>query len=126
MRFRAFEGALSALLFVQFLQALIDGSPKKLFIIMDNLPLHKGKAVQAFVAAKADKIKVFYLPPYAPDLNPDEYLNNDLKQNVHRISGLPKDKKALKASVIAYMRHIQKSPQKVKGYFQAPETKYAA
>ena len=87
---------------------IIDGSPKKLFIIMDNLPLHKGKAVQAFVAAKADKIKVFYLPPYAPDLNPDEYLNNDLKQNVHRISGLPKDKKALKASVIAYMRHIQK------------------
>lgn len=126
LRFRCYEGALTATLLVAFLTALVAGSTRKLYVIMDNLPLHKGKAVQAFLAANSDKIKIFYLPPYAPDLNPDEYLNNDLKQNVHRRSGLPRSKKELKSSVIAYMRHIQKSPAKVQSYFQTAETKYAA
>jgi transposase len=126
MRFRCFEGALSAVLLVAFLEALVKGASRKLYVIMDNLPVHKGKLVTAWVEANADKIMVFYLPPYAPDVNPDEYLNNDLKQNVHRISGLPLTKKALKSNVLAYMRHIQKSPAKVQSYFQATETKYAA
>ena len=126
MRFRCFAGALTALLLIAFLEALIAGSTRKIYVIMDNLPVHKGKAVTAWIAANADRIKVFYLPPYAPDVNPDEYLNNDLKQNVHRKSGLPQSKQALKSNVIAYMRHIQKSPAKVRSYFQAPETQYAA
>jgi transposase len=126
MRFRCFEGALTALLLIAFLESLIAGSSRKLYVIMDNLPVHKGKLVTAWIAANADRIKVFYLPPYAPDVNPDEYLNNDLKQNVHRRSGLPQNKTRLKSNVIAYLRHIQKSPAKVKSYFQAPETQYAA
>lgn len=126
MRFRCFEGALTGLLLIAFLESLIAGSSRKLYVIMDNLPVHKGKLVTAWVAANADKIRVIYLPPYAPDVNPDEYLNNDLKQNVHRKSGLPQSKQKLKSNVIAYLRHIQKSPTKVKSYFQAPETQYAA
>jgi transposase len=126
MRFRCYEGALTTLLLVAFLESLVAEATRKLYVIMDNLPVHKGKAVQAWLAANADKIMVFYLPPYAPDVNPDEYLNNDLKQNVHRKSGLPLSKTALKSNVLAYMRHIQKSPAKVQSYFQATETKYAA
>jgi transposase len=126
MRFRLFEGALNAAGLVAFLEALVRGSSRKLYVIMDNLPVHKGKLVTAWIAANADKIKVFYLPPYAPDVNPDEYLNNDLKQNIHTKSGLSRSKRALKASTLAYLRHIQKSPAKVQSYFQAAETQYAA
>lgn len=78
------------------------------------------------ILTKADKIDVFYLPPYAPDLNPDEYLNNDLQQNVHRYTELPLTKRVLKSNTIACLRHIQKSPAKVKSHIQAKQTKYAA
>ncbi len=73
-----------------------------IYIITDNLPCTKLlpciklKEVYAWAEKNADKIVLFYLPPYAPDLNPDEYLNNDLKQNVHRVSGLPPTKDKLK------------------------------
>lgn len=126
MRFSLYEGGLKAPVLIGFLENLLRGAAQKVFVIMDNLPVHKGKAVQAWLADHADRIEVFYLPPYAPDLNPDEYLNNDLKQNVHRTSGLPLTKQALKSSTIAYLRHIQKSPAKVQSYFQAKQTRYAA
>lgn len=126
MRFSLYEGGLKAHILLGFLENLLRGATQKVFVIMDNLPVHKGQAVTAWLADKADKIEVFYLPPYAPDLNPDEYLNNDLKQNVHRYTGLPLTKRALKSNTIAYLRHIQKSPAKVKSYFQARQTKYAA
>ena len=82
--------------------------------------------VQAWIAENANKIAVFHPPPYTPDLNPDEYLNNDLKKNVHRLSGLASSKKERKSNVLAYLRHIPKSPAKVRSFFQAKETKYAA
>ncbi len=126
MRFRLYEGGLTARLLVAFLKALVAGASRKLYVIMVNLPAHKGKYVRAWLAAPADKMRVFYLPPYAPDMNPDEYLNNDLKQNAHRVSGLPLTQEALKSNVLSYVRHIQKSPAKVCSYFQAPKTQYAA
>lgn len=126
MRFKLYEGGLKGPLLIGFLEQLLKESDRKIFVIMDNLPVHKGKAVREWLTKNADRIEVFYLPPYAPDLNPDEYLNNDLKQNVHRLSGLPHTKRALKSNVISYLRHIQKSPAKVQSYFQANETKYAA
>jgi transposase len=126
LRFRLYEGALTKISLIAFLQALVDGSQRKVYVIMDNLPVHKGKEVHEWAGQNAERIALFYLPPYAPDLNPDEYLNNDLKQNVHRVSGLPRNKKTLKAAVLRYMRHIQKSPAKVQSYFQASQTAYAA
>lgn len=126
MRFSLYEGALEKRRLIGFLEKLLLEVTHHVFVIMDNLPVHKSKEVRAFAEQNKDRITLFYLPPYAPDLNPDEYLNNDLKQNVHRISGLPKTKQTLKSNVTAYMRHIQKSPDKIKSYFQAKQTAYAA
>ncbi|MFZ0694925.1 MAG: IS630 family transposase [Alphaproteobacteria bacterium] len=126
MRFRLYEGALAKKLLLSFLEKLLKESRRKLSVIMDNLPVHKGHDVRAWAAKNSARITLFYLPPYAPDLNPDEYLNNDLKQKVHQVSGLPHTKEALKSTVLGYMRHIQKSPAKVKSYSAAKETKYAA
>ena len=125
-RFRLFEGGLKKQLLISFLENLVKESDRMIYIIMDNLPVHKAKEVTAWAEKNTGKIVLFYLPPYAPDLNPDEYLNNDLKQNVHRVSGLPQTKAELKSNVLRSMRHIQKSPAKVRAYFNAKETKYAA
>jgi transposase len=119
MRFKLYEGSLNTAIFLTFLENLIAGAKQKVFVIMGFLPLHKSQAVKDWLAANANKIEAFYLPPYAPDLNPDEYLNNDLKQNVHRYSGLSLDLRTLKSRARAYLRHIQKSPAKVASYFKA-------
>lgn len=62
-------------------------------------------------------IEVFYLPAYSPELNPDEYLNCDLKAGVH--SGLPaRSKETLKEKIIKHMKMLQKKPTRVKKYFK--------
>ena len=56
---------------------------KKVYFILDNLRVHHSEKVTQWLEAHKGKIAVFYLPAYAPELNPDEYLNNNLKQRVH-------------------------------------------
>lgn len=126
IRFSIYEGSLKSLTLIRFLENLVKGSQRKILVIMDNLPVHKSKHVQEWLAPRKDQIEVFYLPPYAPELNPDEYLNNALKQNVHKRSGLPLTFKKLKSNVSATLRHIQKKPEKVQSFFKTKYTAYAA
>ena len=94
-------------------------------MIVDNLPVHRARRVTAWVQDNADRIELFYLPPYAPEHNPDEFLNNDLKQAMAR-RRTPKDKAALKSSLTSYMRSLQCCPAKVRAFFQAATVRYAA
>lgn len=55
---------------------------RKVFLILDNLRVHHSKAVSQWADSNKEKIQLFYLPPYSPEYNPDEYLNNDLKRNL--------------------------------------------
>jgi transposase len=82
--FMVYEGALNASIFLQFLKRLVKDAVRKIFLIVDNLPVHHARIVTAWGAANADKIELFYLPPYAPDRNPDAFLNNDLRQEMAR------------------------------------------
>ena len=83
LRFMVYEQNMDADLFITFLQRLIDSSDRKVFLILDNLRVHHSKIVKSWVEDHSEKIKLFYLPAYSPDLNPDEYLNNDFKRNVN-------------------------------------------
>ena len=64
---------------IEFMKRLTKGSPKKLFLILDNLPTHDSKPVKKWVEGNSSTIELFYLPSYSPDLNPDEYSNRDFK-----------------------------------------------
>ena len=77
---------------------------KKVFLILDNLKVHHGKTVQAWLNENETRIGVFYLPPYAPGRNPDEYLNHCLKQDVHT-GILPHTAKEIKHEVKALFKH---------------------
>ena len=125
LRFMVYDGALNAAIFLRFLRRLIKDAPRKVFLIVDNLRVHRAKLVNAWVAENADRIELFYLPPYAPEHNPDEFLNNDLKQALAR-RRIPRDKATLKSGLTSYMRGLQKRPAKVRAFFQAPSVRYAA
>jgi transposase len=80
LRFMIYEGALKAPIFLNFLRRLVRETTRKLFLIVDNLPVHRAHRVTVWTRDHADRIELFYLPPYSPEHNPDEFLNNDLKQ----------------------------------------------
>jgi len=110
---------------IEFLEALIKDADKKVFLILDNLRVHHSKPVKAWVEEHKDEIELFYLPSYSPELNPEERLNADLK---HAISTkVPARTKAkLKAAATEHMQALEKTPERVKKYFQDSRVKYAA
>ena len=119
LRFMVYDGALNASIFLDFLKRLVRDAVRKIFLIVDNLRVHRAKIVTAWVKVNKNRIELFYLPPYAPDRNPDEFLNNDLKQSMAR-RRTPKNKAGLKSGLTSYMRGLQKRPAKIKAFFQAP------
>ena len=125
LRFMVYEGALNAGLFLAFLQRLVRSARAKVFLIVDNLKVHKAGKVQAWVAAHRQQIELFFLPSYAPEHNPDEFLHNDLKQSLGR-QVVANDRAGLKSSLRRYLRRLQREPARVRSFFQAPTTRYAA
>jgi transposase len=125
MRFMLYEGALNADLFIAFLRRLTKDAGRKVILIVDNLKVHKAGKVQAWVASHAHEIELFYLPSYAPDHNPSEYLNNDLKQQLRQQpqSGSGQELVERTRSVL---RAIQRSPERVRAYFRPEPVRYAA
>jgi transposase len=125
VRFMVYKDAMNADIFIKFMRRLLKDAGRKVFLILDNLRTHHSKLVKEWLAAHKDEIEVFYLPSYSPELNPDEYLNCDLKAAVH--SGLPaRNEKALKKKVVSHMRKLQKLPKRIAKYFKHPRIKYAA
>jgi transposase len=124
-RFMIYEGALNTTIFLNFLRRLVREAGRKLLVIVDHLPVHRAHRVAAWVQDHADRIELVYLPPDAPEHNPDEFLNNDLKQAMARRRTSP-DNAALKSGLTSYMRTLQRCPAKVRAFFQAPTVRYAA
>ena len=125
LRFMVYKDAMNADLFTKFMGRLIKDAGRKVFLVVDNLRTHHSKLVKEWLDAHKDEIEVFYLPSYSPELNPDEYLNCDMKAAVH--SGLPaRNEKELKTKVVSHMRKLQKLPQRITKYFKHPRINYAA
>ena len=125
MRFMFDQGALNAARFSAFLRRLIKDAGQKVVLIVDNLKVHHAAKVTDWVASHAHEIELCYLPAYAPDHNPDEYLNNDLKQRL-RQQPQPGSKQELVRDTRAVLRAIQRSPDRIKAYFTPPPVRYAA
>lgn len=124
-RWMIVEEAFNSDKLIEFLEVLIKDSPKKIFLILDNLRVHHSKLVKAWLAEHKVKIEAFYLPSYSPELNPDERLNADLKHALgSRVQLRTKDK--LKQATHAHMNMLDQNPHRVRSYFQDPRVKYAA
>jgi transposase len=110
---------------VEFLGALIKDSDRKLIVIMDNLGVHHCKPVKEWLAERTTIIQAFYLPSYSPELNPDERLNADVKQGIGSRIGA-RTRERLKVLTKEHMQMLEKSPERVRCYFQDPHVAYAA
>ena len=126
LRFMTSRKRLSAALFIEFLRRLITNYPKKIFLVVDaGLPAHKAKSVHRFVHQVKDRLRLFFLPPYSPEINPDELVWNDVKNHgvARTLIRAPRD---LHRAVSSRLRLLQKNPGKVRAFFQMETTRYAA
>ena len=126
MRFMIKEkGGVNAAVFIEFLKRLMAGAKRAIFLIVDRGPAHIAKKTRAFVDSQHRRLRLFFLPPYSPDRNPDELVWKHLKADtVGRMTIT--DKADFKAKVRASMRQLQNDPEKIRSFYQKPSLKYAA
>ena len=124
VRFMVYDGKMNSDTMIKFMERLIKGSERKVFLILDNLKVHHSYKVKDWLEENKTQIEAFFLPSYSPELNPDEYLNCDLKAGVH--SGTPaRTKNQLKSKAVSHLRKLQKLPKRVMKYFKHPKISYA-
>ena len=108
-RFMTVKGRVNAGVFIDFLRRLIHNAGRPIFLIVDGHPSHEAKKVEHFVESTEGRLRLFFLPPYSPELNPDERVCNDLKNNVLGRQALT-DLASLRSGVLSFFCHLQKSP----------------
>ena len=125
VRFMMYEDAMNSELLIKFMTRLTKDAGRKVFLILDNLRAHHGKNVKQWLEKHREQIEVFHLPSYSPELNPDEYLNGNLKTKVH--SGKPvRNREDLEKKTRSFMRTLLKRPAHVRSYFRHHKDAYAA
>ena len=125
LRFMITKGRATATVFIDFLKRLLVNATGPVFVIADGHSTHRAKLVERFVATQQGRLALFILPPYSPELNPDEYVWNDLKNHgIGRkvITSLTQ----MRHAVLSHLHQLQKLPGVVRGFFHAPTTCYAA
>jgi len=125
LRFVLYKDNMNADKLIDFMRRLVKDTDKKVFLILDNLRVHHSKKVMAWLAKHKTDIEVFYLPPYAPEYNPDELLNADLKRSVGN-KAMPKTEADLEHNVRSHLKLLQINPEKIQSFFGAKFTNYAA
>jgi transposase len=125
MRFMVVEGGVDSEVFIKFLKRLLTGAKRKIFLIVDNGASHKSKKTREFVDSQKGLLELFYLPPYSPELNPDELVWNHLKTHTTGRSTVS-DKSDFKKKVTRSMKSLQKNKCKIKSFFGKESLRYAA
>jgi transposase len=125
LRFMLVKGRLTAPVFCQFLKRLLHQAARPIYLVVDGHPAHRAASVKRFVAATQGRLRLFCLPAYSPELNPDELVWTHVKHHGVGRHSLT-DPAHLKRLVLGYLRRLQKCPDLVRAFFQSPTTSYAA
>jgi transposase len=123
MRFMVFLGTFTEEVMIRFLRRLVRQASKKIILIDDRHPVHQGGRVQAWMRRHQQQIRQEPLPTYSPNLNPGEYLNQDVKGTMKKQR--PHDRKEMVGNMRSYLRSTQRRPDIVRNYFQHPDVIYA-
>ena len=124
VRFMMFEDSMNQKKLIEFMRRMIVDVRAKVYLILDNLRSHHGKLVAAWLEKHKDRIEVFFLPPYSPELNPDEYFNHALKLDVH-LGIAPRTKIEIRHKAESFVRRLQHDVDKVKAFFRHPKVAYS-
>ena len=124
--FRVFEGSFTQAVYRDFLKRLLkQAGGRKLYLIVDGHPVHRGKNVNAWLAEQTELIEVHRLPGYSPELNPAELLNNDTK-HAALTRRRPRDPDELLDGTRSHLHRRQKQPHVIRNFFDHPDVAYAA
>jgi transposase len=125
LRFMLYKDNMNANKLIDFMQRLVKDTQKKVILILDNLRVHHSKKVTAWLEKHKNEIEIYYLPSYAPEYNPDELLNSDLKRGIGKLP-CPHTDAELEHSVRSHLKIVQCNRVKIKGFFGSTTTLYAA
>lgn len=119
-----YTGKLNAESFVLFLQNFVESQAGRIFLVVDGHPAHKANAVKSYIQSLKGRLELHFLPPYAPDLNPDEFVWSHMKNN--GVSKKPlKTNESLQSRIDHDLNRIRDNPKLVKSFFQAKSVIYA-
>ena len=124
LRYHFYRGKFNQGIFIRFLTRIIKSTDKKVFAIADNSSTHHGLLVKAWKETNAALITIFYLPSYSPELNPDEYLNNNLKRVMLK-KGYSVNVDEIEKKAMSTMRSIQSTKERIESFFDNMYVKYA-
>jgi transposase len=123
LHFSFVEGNTTAATFTDYLTKLMHDIPGMIYLIVDGYSAHTAKATRKFVADHSDRIKLFHLPPYSPQLNPDEWVWKNIKHDrVGRLAARTRDE--LQKGVERAVTRLQSAADIVKGFFSDPDLAY--
>jgi len=133
LHFLLYKDSMNSKRLIDFMKRLIKNALKekgedakaKVFLILDNLKVHHSEEVTTWLKKRKSKIEVFFLPSYAPEYNPDELLNSDLKRSIGS-RPMSRSEEDLERSTRSRLRHLRRNEHKVKSFFGGKYTKYAA
>lgn len=118
-----YTGTFNAELFIKKLKAFMRRRRRAVFLVLDGHPAHRAKIVAAYVQSLQGQLELHFLPGYAPDLNPDEFVWNHLRQNGVTKKPL-KQNEQLKARIEQDLAKIKRSPRLVRSFFRAESVGY--
>ena len=119
-----YTGKLNAESFVLFLQNFVESQAGRIFLVVDGHPAHKANAVKSYIQSLKGRLELHFLPPYAPDLNPDEFVWSHMKNN--GVSKKPlKTNESLQSRVDHDLNSRKENPELVKSFFGATSVLYA-
>ena len=125
LRFMCVEGKVNADVFIEYLGRLVESAGHPVYLVVDGHPTHKAAKTRKFVESTKGRLKLFFLPGYSPDLNPDELVWNNLKsQGTGKRAITGPDQ--LKKLVLGHLRSMQKNADLVRSFYRTPSTEYAA
>ena len=119
-----YTGTMTGEVSLAFLAGLVAAAPRKVILVVDRLRAHLTAEVMDWLADHQGRIELVALPRYAPERNPEEYLNNDLKGQVNAW-GLPAGVDELRANVEGFLGMLKDLPERVMSYFCHPDVQYA-
>jgi transposase len=122
LRFMLYEGTFTAITFILFLKRMLDGHDRNITLIVDGHPTHKTKAVRDFITSTKGQLRLYILPGYSPELNPDEQVWNSTKRIVKR--KVIHSKQAFVAQIRSHLHSLQKNISAVLCFFQHPDVAY--
>jgi transposase len=123
LRFAAYEGSLNGPVFIDFCRRLLADASGPVFLVLDGHPVHRSKAVKQFAASTNGRLQLCFLPGYAPELNPGEWVWKHVKHDRIGRAGVtgPDD---LKAKALTALHRLQKLPHLVRSFFRDPNLRY--